>query len=281
MDLRSRMVRITAKGRRELVLPIGTKAARDIDRYVRVRAGHPRAADAWLWLGTKGRLTASGVYQMIKDRGAAVGLPDLHPLLRHTFSHDWLANGGSEGDLMRLAGWKSRAMLPATRPARPTSGRGTAIGVYPPATGHKRGAAGGDHEVVIGLLAARRVEQLASTERIGKLAEVPVLSPDIRSGALGGELRGTVAEIGITYVRLDASDGPVHLPNSQVLAAAVAPLGTSTPDGARTDGSADTAADRSAGELSPPGSAKDSHANAFQLDGRRGGLSWSAAGNCQ
>ena len=91
VDLRSRVVRITAKGRRELVLPIGTKAARDIDRYIRMRAGHPRAADAWLWLGTKGRLTSSGVYQMIKDRGAAVGLPDLHPhQLRHTFSHDWL-----------------------------------------------------------------------------------------------------------------------------------------------------------------------------------------------
>jgi len=60
----------------------------------------------------KGRLTASGVYQMIKDRGNAIGLPDLHPhQLRHTFSHDWLANGGSEGDLMRLAGWKSQAML--------------------------------------------------------------------------------------------------------------------------------------------------------------------------
>jgi integrase len=109
-DMDLRVVRITAKGRRELVLPIGTKSARDIDRYIRVRAGHPRAADAWLWLGTKGRLTASGVCQMIKDRGAAVGLPDLHPL-RHTFSHDWLANGGSEGDLMRLAGWRSRAML--------------------------------------------------------------------------------------------------------------------------------------------------------------------------
>lgn len=60
----------------------------------------------------KGRLTPSGIYQMIKDRGKAVGLPDLHPhQLRHTFSHDWLANGGSKGDLMRLASWKSRAML--------------------------------------------------------------------------------------------------------------------------------------------------------------------------
>ena len=38
VDLRSRVVRITAKGLRELVLPIGAKAARDIDRYIRIRA---------------------------------------------------------------------------------------------------------------------------------------------------------------------------------------------------------------------------------------------------
>jgi integrase len=49
---------------------------------------------------------------MIKEWGGAIELPNLHPhQLRHTFSHDWLASGGSEGDLMRLAGWKSRAML--------------------------------------------------------------------------------------------------------------------------------------------------------------------------
>ena len=112
VDLRSRVVRITAKGRREMVLPIGAKTARDVDRYIRARAAHPHTADPWLWLGKKGRLTPSGIYQMIKDRGAEVGLPELHPhQLRHTFSHDWLANGGSEGDLMRLAGWKTRAML--------------------------------------------------------------------------------------------------------------------------------------------------------------------------
>jgi site-specific recombinase XerC len=79
VDLRSRVVRIVAKGRREMVLPIGAKTARDIDRYIRVRAGHPRAADTWLWLGKKGRLTASGVYQMMKERGIAIGLPNLHP----------------------------------------------------------------------------------------------------------------------------------------------------------------------------------------------------------
>jgi integrase len=46
--------------------------------------------------GKKGRLTASGIYQMIKDRGSAIGLPGLHPYqLRHKLSHYWLANGGA------------------------------------------------------------------------------------------------------------------------------------------------------------------------------------------
>ena len=45
-----------------------------------------------------------------------------------------------------------------------------------------------------------------------------------------GELRGKVVEIGITYVRLDTPDGPVHLPNSQVLASAIAPVVSKPPD---------------------------------------------------
>ena len=46
----------------------------------------------------------------------------------------------------------------------------------------------------------------------------------LKSGALGGVTDGLVAEIGITYLRLDTEDGTLHLPNSQVLAAAVGPL---------------------------------------------------------
>jgi len=45
----------------------------------------------------------------------------------------------------------------------------------------------------------------------------------IKSGSLGGEFCGDVIEIGITYITLNTSDGPEHLPNSQVLAAAVRP----------------------------------------------------------
>lgn len=43
----------------------------------------------------------------------------------------------------------------------------------------------------------------------------------LRSGAMGGLIDGMVTEIGITYLRLEAPDGPMSLPNAQVLAAAV------------------------------------------------------------
>jgi small-conductance mechanosensitive channel len=43
----------------------------------------------------------------------------------------------------------------------------------------------------------------------------------LRSGALNGQLEGTVTEIGITYLQLDTANGVMSLPNSQVLAAAV------------------------------------------------------------
>jgi small-conductance mechanosensitive channel len=45
----------------------------------------------------------------------------------------------------------------------------------------------------------------------------------LRSGALGGQIEGTVTEIGITYLRLETQDGALNVPNSQALAAAVGP----------------------------------------------------------
>jgi small-conductance mechanosensitive channel len=48
----------------------------------------------------------------------------------------------------------------------------------------------------------------------------------LRAGALGGELTGTVTEIGITYVRLDTGTSVMAVPNSQVLNAVVGPRPT-------------------------------------------------------
>jgi hypothetical protein len=46
----------------------------------------------------------------------------------------------------------------------------------------------------------------------------------LQAGALGGQISGTIAEIGITYVRLATSTGVISIPNSQVLNAVVGPL---------------------------------------------------------
>jgi small-conductance mechanosensitive channel len=53
----------------------------------------------------------------------------------------------------------------------------------------------------------------------------------LRSGALGGQLEGTVTEIGITYLKLDTGNGVMSLPNSQVLAAAVSRQTAAAPPG--------------------------------------------------
>lgn len=112
VDLDYEVIGILAKGRRERPVPFGRTSAIALDRYLRARARHREAHLPWLWLGRKGRLTQDGIYQMLGRRGEDAGVPGLHPhQFRHTFAHQWLAGGGGETDLMRLAGWKSRAML--------------------------------------------------------------------------------------------------------------------------------------------------------------------------
>jgi site-specific recombinase XerD len=103
---------VLGKGRRPRTVAFGRKVAKALDRYARVRGRHSDAETPWLWVGRKGRLTETGVAQMLRRRAAQAGIPDLHPhLFRHTFAHQWLSQSGSEGDLMRLAGWRSRTML--------------------------------------------------------------------------------------------------------------------------------------------------------------------------
>ena len=112
IDLDEGVAIVLGKGRRPRACPFGAKTAQAIDRYLRARSSHSQAGREELWLGARGVLTDSGVLQVLRRRGAVAGLPSLHPhQFRHTYAHMWLADGGTEGDLMRLAGWKSRQML--------------------------------------------------------------------------------------------------------------------------------------------------------------------------
>lgn len=113
VDLDQGIVRVMGKGRRQRVVSIGAKATKALDRYVRLRDRHRLSALDALWVGPRGRFTASGIAQMVRERGRQAGLgTGVHPhQFRHSYAHSMLASGMQEGDLMVLAGWRSREML--------------------------------------------------------------------------------------------------------------------------------------------------------------------------
>lgn len=112
VDFDNGTIGVIGKGRRPRAVAFGPQTADALRRYIRARRSHKHAASPRLWLGAKGAMTANGIQQMIDRRCQDAGLPhiNLHRF-RHTFAHRWLAAGGSEQGLMRLAGWKSREML--------------------------------------------------------------------------------------------------------------------------------------------------------------------------
>ncbi|MDP9358875.1 MAG: tyrosine-type recombinase/integrase [Chloroflexota bacterium] len=112
IDWEHNIAHVVGKGRRPRACAFGLKTAKALDRYLRVRGRHKDADAEALWLGRAGPMTDNGLYQTLQSRAEAAGIGKIHPhQLRHTFAHAWLANGGNEGDLMRLAGWRSREMV--------------------------------------------------------------------------------------------------------------------------------------------------------------------------
>lgn len=103
---------VVGKGGRPRACPFGSKTARSLDAYLHVRDRHPHAASEALWLGARGPLSSAGVRMILRRRAAQAGIEGMHAhRFRHHFAHTWLAEGGNEGDLMRLTGWKARQML--------------------------------------------------------------------------------------------------------------------------------------------------------------------------
>ncbi|MBA2561154.1 MAG: tyrosine-type recombinase/integrase [Propionibacteriales bacterium] len=113
VDREQSMAFVLGKGGRGRACPFGAKTADALRRYLRIRSRHPVAAlSSALWLGRKGAMTDSGVRQMLERRSHDAGIEPIHPhQFRHTMAHRWLAAGGQETDLMRLAGWRSREMV--------------------------------------------------------------------------------------------------------------------------------------------------------------------------
>ena len=113
VDLDAREAWVLGKGRRPRRCHFGAKAAGALDRYMHTRARSPWAQDTdALWIGRNGPSTTAGIRNLVERRAAMAGIEGVHAhLFRHYFSHTHLAQGGSETDLMRLNGWRSREMV--------------------------------------------------------------------------------------------------------------------------------------------------------------------------
>lgn len=102
-----------AEGQGRLV-SLAPASARVLAVYLRARRNHKLADLDAVWLGTRnqGPLGYTGLRLMLIRRAEEAGYEMVRPhQFRHTFSDAWLASGGSEGDLMQLNGWKTRAMV--------------------------------------------------------------------------------------------------------------------------------------------------------------------------
>ena len=86
---------VTGKGSKVGPVYFGARTARALGNCLRVRSTHRWAHVDALFLGQRGPLTPDGVRELLRVRGEAAGVTDLHPhRFRHTWAHHWLVSGG-------------------------------------------------------------------------------------------------------------------------------------------------------------------------------------------
>ena len=103
---------VLGKGRRRRTVAFGPKTGKALLAYLRARAQHRCADLPQLWIGMRGPVGEQFIWSTVKRHGEEAGIEGLFPhALRHTFAHRFRLEGGQEGELASLGGWKSTAML--------------------------------------------------------------------------------------------------------------------------------------------------------------------------
>jgi integrase/recombinase XerC/integrase/recombinase XerD len=97
-------IKVTGKGRKQRIVPIGRLAAQAIIKYNHLRSA---SAPEQLFISSRQRpLTPGGIGQLMKRLKARTGITRLHAhLLRHTFATNFLIYGiGDVYELSRILG---------------------------------------------------------------------------------------------------------------------------------------------------------------------------------
>lgn len=105
IDLDERVVRVTGKGAKTRVVPVGSKAIHALRDWLTVRPAGPGVAAMFTGKGGR-RLGARAVQQRVSQRARLRGLPGkLHPhTLRHSFASHLLESSGDLRAVQELLG---------------------------------------------------------------------------------------------------------------------------------------------------------------------------------
>ena len=112
LDLRTGEVRVTGKGSKTRIVPVGGHAVKAIAAWLPVRAALAKPGEDALFVGRSGRrLAPREVQRRIKLRAAAAGLDtDVHPhMLRHSFASHVLQSSGDLRAVQEMLGHASIA----------------------------------------------------------------------------------------------------------------------------------------------------------------------------
>jgi len=107
VDLEENVIKVMGKGRKERIVPFGSRTKKYLQRYLTTWRPEPdREDNNFLFLSPDGSpLTYSNLSHMIKRLGVNAGIPRLHAhLFRHSFAVRYLMNGGDPMSLKRILG---------------------------------------------------------------------------------------------------------------------------------------------------------------------------------
>ena len=109
VDLEARMVRVLGKGRKERIVPFGSRALEALLAYLPARTGLPPRCEALFLNNNGGRLTDRSIRNIVRDRVRQLALAEgVSPhALRHSFATHLLARGADLRSIQELLGHAS------------------------------------------------------------------------------------------------------------------------------------------------------------------------------